>query len=193
MSHRFSPATATAVALALFTFSLGAAAQTSSSTTAASTTAAAPAATAAPAQTTASAPAKSAAPMPYTPNTLIGGGVGVGLPGTTKFAYGEVSKYLAQDTYASAVNEYTLVNKQVQTCGLAGITKIVYRLGASILIGTTGLAGACEAPAGSAITAGSAQGFLAWHIGKSHWLLLVTAEKTSGSSLKITFGPKRAD
>jgi hypothetical protein len=136
---------------------------------------------------------RAAAQTPYAPNTVIGGGFGIGVPGSSKFAYGDVSKLLGQDTYASAATEYTIVNKQVQSCGLAGASKIVYRLGASVLLGTTGLVGACQAASGSATAAASAQGFLAWHIGKSHLVLLVTAEKTSGSSLKVTIGPKRAD
>ena len=149
-----------------------------------------------PAPPSASAGTVAAVPVPassitYLPKWVVTAGGGVNLPGNGKFAYWSASTYLGSQTYATAATEYTLVNKQVLTCGLAGISKPLYEFGPAS-IGLTGLGGGCTSTNGAAVAAASGQGFIHIRLGKSGWGVAITGMKTSGSAFKITLGATRA-
>lgn len=124
----------------------------------------------------------------YLPKYVVSAGGGSIVPGSEHgiFAYYSASVYIGQQTYATMANEYTMTKGTVQTCPVAGASKILYSYG-PLSLGTTGLAGAC-----SNTPAGIIQGFGSYHFGKSAWSALVTATKpfTSGASqaVKISLG-----
>ena len=96
------------------------------------------------------------------------------------------SSFLGAGTYATVAIEETIINKQVQTCTLAGVTKPMYQVGV-LTAGITGLGGGCTSTAGSATPQGSGQGFLDISLGKSRaWGLVLTATKNTTGGWKAT-------
>lgn len=122
----------------------------------------------------------------YLPTWVVSAGAGVLTHGSGKLGYDSVSYNVGQSTYVTAVNEYTLVKGALETCPLAGLTKIMYQF-RGVSVGTTGLGGACNAA-----PAGTAQGFVHIRFKQSQWGVALTATKpfTSGVSnaVKLSVG-----
>lgn len=139
----------------------------------------------------ASAQSLPSAPATYLPQYLVTAGGGAVVPGHgAGFAYWSVSRYLGQQTYATAISEYTMTKGVVLTCPMAGITKVVYQLG-PVSFGLTGAGGACSGTNAGASSAASGQAFTAFHI-KGDWSIIATARKTFTASgtdaFKLTLG-----
>ncbi len=127
----------------------------------------------------------------YLPKLYGSVGGGAVVPGSGKFGYESISLYLGQQTYATTINEYTISKGQVQSCTLAGLSKLMYQFG-FVSLGTTGLAGGCNATSSSGGVAGAVQGFASFHIGKSGFSIVATGDKTFTSDgrqgIKATLG-----
>lgn len=124
--------------------------------------------------------AQSAAPtsnITYLPKLYGSVGGGAVIPGKGRFAYESISLFLGQETYATSVQEFTITNGTVQTCTMAGVSKVAYQFG-FISIGITGLAGGCNSTSGSSGGAGAAQGFASFHLGKTGFSVVATGDKT---------------
>jgi len=113
----------------------------------------------------------------YLPKFYGSAGGGAVVPGSGKFAYEAISVYLGQQTYATTVQEFTISKGTVQSCTMAGISKVAYQFG-FVSLGMTGLAGGCNSTSGSSGGAGAAQGFASFHLGKSGMSIVATADKT---------------
>lgn len=122
---------------------------------------------------------------PLAPNLVFTGGGGFASP-NGKFSYASISKLLGAGTYATAAQEYTLINRKVQSCTLAGVTKQQYAFSV-VRIGLTGLGGGCQDGAYTA----AAQGFADIGFGKiSKWGVVFTATKGTTGGFKFTAGPR---
>jgi hypothetical protein len=119
----------------------------------------------------------------------VGGGAVV--PGSGKFAYEAIAAYIGMATYAMTVQEFTLSKGTVQSCTMAGVSKVMYQFG-FVSLGITGLGGGCNSTSGSSGGAGAAQGFASFHLGKSGMSIVATADKTfttdGRQGVKATFG-----
>lgn len=138
--------------------------------------------------------AQSAAPtssITYLPKLYGSVGGGAIVPGSGKFGYQSISLYLGQESYATTINEYTITKGQVQSCTLAGLSKVMYEFG-FVSIGTTGLAGGCNATSTSGGVAGAVQGFASFHLGKTGFSIVATGDKTfttdGRQGVKMTLG-----
>ena len=124
-----------------------------------------------------------AAGVNYHPSTLLGLGGGAVIPNGGAFGYEQVSIYAGSGTYVTQVNQFSRIGGQLQSCAMAGATKVQYQPGA-FSFGLTGLAGACQTTQGNASGAVSAQPFVSWHIKQSPFSLALTGEKTFTASGK---------
>ena len=98
---------------------------------------------------------------------------------------------MGSNTYITQATQLVSVGGLIQTCSLAGATKVEYQPG-PFSFGMTGLGGACESTTGNAGGAVSGQFFGAWHVGKTPFVIIITGQKTwttSGkSAAKVTLG-----
>lgn len=138
--------------------------------------------------------ATASAPLPiplstgvtWTPKIIVTGGGGFASP-NGKFAYASESTFVGAATYTTVAVEDTLIHGNVESCTLAGISKIMYQF--SILsIGITGLGGGCTSTTGSAIGAASGQGFLDIRWGKTAFGNMLTVTKNTSGGWKATLG-----
>lgn len=119
----------------------------------------------------------------------LGGGAVV--PGSGKFAYQAIAAYIGKSTYATTVQEYTIVGGKITSCTMAGISPVLYQFG-FLSIGLTGLGGGCNSSSGSSGMAAATQGFASFRIGHTGISIPVTADKTfttdGRQGVKATFG-----
>jgi hypothetical protein len=111
------------------------------------------------------------------PSDFVTFGGGDQAPGHgAAFAYGSVSHYLGQQSWATAVSEYSMFRGQVISCPMGGVSHVVAGFGAASF-GVVGAVGACSGTPSGASTAESAQGFGVVHVWRS-LSFVATARKT---------------
>ena len=134
-------------------------------------------------------PTSSITYLPRFYGSVGGGGIVPGHGG--RFAYESISAYIGAQTYATTVQEFTISKGKVQSCTLAGVSKIMYQFG-FVSIGLTGLGGGCNSTSGDSGAAGAAQGFASFHLGKSGMSIVATGDKTftadGRQGVKLTLG-----
>ena len=118
----------------------------------------------------------------YLPLNVVTFGGGFLSP-NAKFAYGSFSRYVGQGFYLTTAQEYSLVNKKIVSCTLAGSTKVLAQYRA-ITVLITGLGGGCTD--GNAI--GNAQGALDVRNGKTHSGEVFSVQKETAGGYKVTGG-----
>jgi hypothetical protein len=118
------------------------------------------------------------------PKLVLTAGGGFSSP-NGKFSYASESSYLGAGTYATVAIEETIINKQVQTCTLAGVTKPMYQFGL-FTVGLTGLGGGCTSTSGAATGSASGQGFVDLRWGKHPYGNTLTATKNTTGGWKAT-------
>lgn len=119
----------------------------------------------------------------------VGGGDQV--PGRgAGFAYWSVSRYMGQQTYATAITEYSMNAGQIVTCPLAGASHVVTSF-SRVSLGLVGAGGGCSGDRGGAQAAVATQGFAVFRI-KGTWSAILTARKTftndGTSAVRLTLG-----
>lgn len=105
----------------------------------------------------------------------VGGGAVV--PGSGKFAYQAIAAYIGKNTYATTVQEYTIVGGKITSCTMAGISPVLYQFG-FLSIGLTGLGGGCSSSSGSGGMAAATQGFASFRLGHTGISIPITVDKT---------------
>lgn len=141
------------------------------------------------------APIPAPAPPPSSvtglPQYFITTGGGTVQPGRGGFAYQCFGVLLGQATFAVSCQQFTVVQGQVETCALAGLTKVTHQFG-FVSFGVTGLGGGCESTDGNANAAGNTQAFVAFRVGHTGFQIPITLEKTFSAvgkqEAKITAG-----
>lgn len=127
----------------------------------------------------------------YLPKWYASAGGGALVPGSGKFAYESISAYIGAGTYATTVQEFTISAGKVQSCTMAGVSKLLYQFG-FVSIGMTGLGGGCNSTGGDSGAAAATQGFASFHLGKSGISIVATGDKTfltdGRQGAKITLG-----
>jgi hypothetical protein len=105
-------------------------------------------------------------PPPSAPiNIFVTAGAGDQAPGPgAGFGYWSLSKYLGQENYATAIQEYRFFKGQVLTCSLGGISHAVAGIG-RVTFGLTGSGGVCSGTTTGAGGTAEPQGFMVFPIG----------------------------
>jgi hypothetical protein len=126
----------------------------------------------------------------WLPKFIFTGGGGFTSP-NGKFAYYSESTYVGSGTYSTFAQEYTIINGQVQSATLAGVTKPLYQFG-QITVGLTGLGGGSVSTSGSTAAVASGQVFVDIRIKKTAWGATLTGTKNSTGGWKFTLAPRWA-
>lgn len=133
----------------------------------------------------------STTPIATAPAYYLTVGGGDQVPGHgAGFAYWSVSRYMGQQTYATAITEYSMTQGQVVTCPLAGVSHVVTSF-KRVSFGLVGAGGGCSGDKGGSEAAGTAQGFALFRL-KGTWSAILTARKTytakGTSAVRLTLG-----
>lgn len=124
---------------------------------------------AAPAATPAAAPASEPTSF-YT----VGGGINSGVP-RQPFGYYSLSQRVGTGLYTTEVYEFAHIAGATASCSRAGLSKVLHRTG-FLTLGVVGDVGACETSVGSAGAAVAERPFVDFHVGKSAFHIIASAE-----------------
>jgi hypothetical protein len=130
-------------------------------------------------------------PVPtWLPKEVDSAGVGFSSP-SSKFAFVSRSTYLGQATYWTIAIEDTFNHKNVTTCTLTGVTKLLYQY-RWFTVGATGLGGGCTSTDGTTSAAAAGQPFVDVRWGKTAFGNTITATKQTAGGWKLTLDFRRA-